>query len=119
VALLTLSAEAQTASSVSLVPSANPSTLGQQVTLTAAVTSGATGKVTFYDGTTVLGTSILSGSQDALDLNGDGKGDIMIYNSSNGASYTGISSGNPANPFTYQYAYWGNGKLLATTVAQP
>jgi hypothetical protein len=56
---------------------------------------------------------------DTLDLNGDGKIDIVIYNTTNGASYTGISSGNAANPFTYQYAYWGNGKVLATTAAQP
>jgi hypothetical protein len=56
---------------------------------------------------------------DALDLNGDGKIDIVIYNTGNGASYTGISSGNPASPFTYQYSYWGNGKVLATTAAQP
>ena len=55
---------------------------------------------------------------DALDLNGDGKIDIVIYNSTNGASYTGISSGNAANPFTYQYAYWG-WKVLATASAQP
>jgi hypothetical protein len=56
---------------------------------------------------------------DALDLNNDGKIDIVIYNSANGASYTGISSGNAASPFTYQYSYWGNGKVLATTAAQP
>jgi hypothetical protein len=56
---------------------------------------------------------------DALDLNGDGKIDIVIYNSANGASYTGISSGNAASPFNYQYAYWGNGKVLAATAAQP
>jgi hypothetical protein len=56
---------------------------------------------------------------DALDLNGDGKIDIVIYNSANGASYTGISSGNASSPFTYQYAYWGNGKVLATAAAQP
>jgi hypothetical protein len=56
---------------------------------------------------------------DALDLNSDGKIDIVIYNTSNGASYTGISSGNASNPFTYQYAYWGNGKVLATAAAQP
>jgi hypothetical protein len=56
---------------------------------------------------------------DALDLNGDGKIDIVIYNTTNGASYTGISSGNPASPFTYQYSYWGNGKVLATAAAQP
>jgi sugar lactone lactonase YvrE len=58
-------------------------------------------------------------AMDTLDLNGDGKIDIVIYNSANGASYTGISSGNPASPFIYQYAYWGNGKVLATAAAQP
>jgi len=56
---------------------------------------------------------------DALDLNNDGKIDVVIYNSSNGASYTGISSGNAANPFTYQYSFWGTGKVLATAAAQP
>ena len=58
-------------------------------------------------------------SVDALDLNNDGKIDIVIYNTTNGASYTGISTGNPSSPFTYQYSYWGNGRVLATTVAQP
>jgi uncharacterized repeat protein (TIGR01451 family) len=56
---------------------------------------------------------------DTLDLNNDGKIDVVLYNTTNGASYTGISSGNPASPFTYQYAYWGNGRVLATTAAQP
>jgi sugar lactone lactonase YvrE len=56
---------------------------------------------------------------DALDLNGDGKIDIVIYNTSNAAAYTAISSGNPANPFTYQYSFWGTGKVLATATAQP
>jgi uncharacterized repeat protein (TIGR01451 family) len=59
-------AEAQLASSVTLGASPSPSNLGQTVTLTAAVTSGATGKVTFYEGTTVLGTSTISGSQAIL-----------------------------------------------------
>jgi hypothetical protein len=54
---------------------------------------------------------------DALDLNGESKIDIVIYNSANGASGTGISSGNAANQFTYQYAYWGDGKMLATAAA--
>jgi hypothetical protein len=56
---------------------------------------------------------------DALDLKGDGKVDVVIYNSTNGASYKGISSGNEANPFTYQYSYWGYAKVLVTTAAQP
>jgi hypothetical protein len=59
------------------------------------------------------------GIVDALDLNGDGKIDVVIYNTSNAAAYTCISSGNAANPFTYQYSFWGTGKVLATAVAQP
>ena len=51
---------------------------------------------------------------DALDLNNDGKIDVVIYNTSNAAAYTGISTGNAANPFTYQYSFWGTGKVLAT-----
>lgn len=45
----------------------NPSLLGQPVTLTATVTpSTATGKVTFYDGTTLLGTDALVTGQVTL-----------------------------------------------------
>ncbi len=46
-----------------LVSLTNPSTLGQQVTFTATVTGTGgtpTGSVTFYDGTTTLGTTALS-----------------------------------------------------------
>jgi hypothetical protein len=53
----------------SVVLSANPSLaiLGQAVTLTASVTpSAATGEVTFYDGTTVLGVAAVSGGQATL-----------------------------------------------------
>ena len=47
---------------VSLSSSLNPARYGQGVTLTAAVSpASATGLVTFYDGATVLGESILSG----------------------------------------------------------
>jgi hypothetical protein len=53
----------QTPISTSLVTSVNPSKYGLPVTLTATVTGGATGKVTFYDGVTVLGISALSSSQ--------------------------------------------------------
>jgi uncharacterized repeat protein (TIGR01451 family) len=47
-------------SSVTLTASPNPSTYGQPVVLTASVTAGATGKVTFYDGVTVLGGGTIS-----------------------------------------------------------
>ena len=57
---------AQTPSSTALIASPNPSNYGQPVTLTATVTSGATGKVTFYDGVTILGVGTLSGTQASL-----------------------------------------------------
>ena len=57
-------------SSVSITSSANPSTLGQSITFTAAITYGgappsssATGTVQFFDGTTALGTASLSNGQ--------------------------------------------------------
>src|ERR1039457_1513547 len=51
--------DAQTA--VTLATSPNPSVFGAPVVLTATVTpSNATGRVTFYDGVTLLGTKPLS-----------------------------------------------------------
>jgi hypothetical protein len=47
--------------SVTVSSSLNPSTYGTSVTFTAAVSAGATGTVTFMDGTTVLGTGTVSG----------------------------------------------------------
>ncbi len=50
------------AASVTLAVSPTPSLFGEPTTLTATVTpSSATGKVTFYDGATVLGTATMSG----------------------------------------------------------
>jgi hypothetical protein len=58
---------AATPTTVTLSSSANPSLFGQPVTLTAALSSSAaTGKVTFYDGATVLGTETLAGGQAGL-----------------------------------------------------
>ena len=45
-------------------------------------------------------------------MNGDGKMDIILYNSTTtGTEYTGISNGN--GTFTYTYSLWGPGKVLA------
>jgi large repetitive protein len=59
-------AEAQVASTVTLASNQDPSSYGKPITLTATVTSGATGKVTFYDGVTVLGTSLLNSGAASL-----------------------------------------------------
>ena len=45
---------------VTLISSLNPSTFGNAVTLTATISAGATGTVTFHDGTTALGTGIIN-----------------------------------------------------------
>jgi hypothetical protein len=56
-----------TGAAVVLTRSLNPSTLGEPVTLVATLSStAATGKVTFYDGVTVLGTSTLVNGQAVL-----------------------------------------------------
>jgi uncharacterized repeat protein (TIGR01451 family) len=52
--------------STSLTVSPNPVTLGQVATLTATVTSGATGAVEFFDSGNWLGTAALSGTQAVL-----------------------------------------------------
>ncbi len=64
--LFSIAAMGQTATSTTLLSSPNPANLGQPVTLTATVTAGATGNVAFYDGTTVLGISPISGIQATL-----------------------------------------------------
>lgn len=45
------------------------------------------------------------------DVNGDGKSDIILYNSTTGTEYTGISIG--AGAFTYTYSLWGFNRMLA------
>src|ERR1019366_8735718 len=61
---------AQIPSAVSLFGSPNPSVFGGPVTLTAVMTpSSATGRVTFYDGTMVLGVSTIAAGQASLTTN--------------------------------------------------
>src|ERR1700682_6110857 len=56
----------QVPSTTILNSSANPANYGQAVTLTATVNAGATGKVTFYDGSSGLGIGTSSGTQASL-----------------------------------------------------
>jgi hypothetical protein len=44
------------------------------------------------------------------DVNCDGKVDVILYNSTTGTEYTGISAGD--GTFTYTYSLWGAGKVL-------
>src|SRR5439155_12763490 len=66
-AAFTISPAATTPTTLTLMSSANPSIFGQAVTLTATISpTTATGNVTFYDGTTVLGIRTIAGGQAAL-----------------------------------------------------
>jgi len=58
----TLVTVGKTGSVVTLTSSANPSAFNQSVTFSAVVHSGATGLVTFLDGSTMLGTGVLNNS---------------------------------------------------------
>jgi len=49
-------------STITLASAANPSSFQSPLTFTATVTAGATGTVTFYDGSTLLGTGTISGT---------------------------------------------------------
>ncbi len=53
-------------SSIGLLSSSNPAILGQPLLLTANVAAGATGNVTFYDGTAILGIAPLAAGEATL-----------------------------------------------------
>src|ERR1022692_1183963 len=61
-----LNARGAQPSSITISSSTNPSIFGQAVTLTATVSPSPTGIVTFYDGTTVLGTKTLASGKATL-----------------------------------------------------
>src|SRR5207302_324920 len=84
-------------SATTLISSLNPSSLAQAVTLTATVTSSATGTptgtVTFQDGTTTLGTGTLSGGTATFTTSGLGTGTHSITGIYGGdANFTGSTS---------------------------
>lgn len=76
---------------VSLSASPSPATFGAPVTLTATMTpSGATGKVTFYDGAVVLGTASVSGGTATLRIPLNSTGPRSLF-----ARYLGDSNNSP------------------------
>ena len=83
---------ANASTSIVLTSSANPSVLGQPVTLTATLTpSAAPGKVTFYDGVNVLGVATITNGQAALSTSL-----LPAGNRSLKAFYQGSGSYNPS-----------------------
>ncbi len=79
------------ASTVTLASSLNPSTFGASVTLTATVTSGATGTVSFHDGATEIGTGTISNGVATLTI-----GSLSVGTHSITAQYVGMNNYNTA-----------------------
>jgi large repetitive protein len=83
----------KTPSTTTLTSSVNPSTSGESVTFTAAVTSGATGTVTFNNGVTALGTVALASGSASLAVANLAAGSHSITATYNGnASFTSSTS---------------------------
>ena len=75
---------------ITMSSSPNPAVLGHAVTLSASVTSAATGKVTFYDGVAVIGVASVSAGQTALVTYSLGGGTHSLF-----AEYDGDSTYGP------------------------
>ncbi len=90
--------------------SANPSVFGQSVTFTAIVTANATGggtpsgRVTFFDGTSTLGTATLSGSKATFKTTSLGTGPHTITVSYNGNGNFVTSTSTPLTQTVAQAA---------------
>jgi len=93
IAVLPIGAAGLTPTTLTLTSSPNPATLGQAVTLTATTSAVVSGRVTFYDGVTVLGTGTLVGGQATLTTKflPSGSRSLSAYYAGN-ASFAPISS---------------------------
>jgi large repetitive protein len=92
---------------VTLAASPNPAIFGSPVTLTAAVTPPtATGKVTFYDGSVVLGTSAVSGGEATL---------TIPLNVTGLRSLTARYLGDSDNPVVLSPAFWETVNSIASS----
>ena len=80
--------------SLTISTSATPSTYGGSVTLTAAISSGPTGTMTFYDGGTAIGTATISGTTATLAISTLTAGSHTITAAWGGNSnYNAVTSG--------------------------
>lgn len=87
----------QAATSVALAVTPNPVVAGNAVTMTATVTAGATGTVTFFDGATALGTAPIGGTTATLII---GTLSLLTTGSHNiTAHYNGDANHTPVTSF--------------------
>ena len=80
---------------VTLASSLNPSVVGQAVTFTAGTPGGATGTITFLDGSAILGTVSLTNGQAALMTSSLSVGSHTITASYSGDSNNGAATSAP------------------------
>ena len=101
----------KTSPEITLTSSANPSTVGQSVTFTVTAPTGATGTITFMDGSTPIGTSTLVNGQATLTTSSLTTGSHTIT-----ASYSGDTKNTAAtsDPLT-QYVNKTTPTITVTT----
>jgi hypothetical protein len=87
-----VSLSGQQTSSVLVTSSANPSAYGSSVTFSATVVAGATGKVTFLDGATALGTGTISAGNVSISTGSLSAGEHLITATYDGDSNFTIST---------------------------
>ncbi len=128
---------------LSVASSKNPSTYGGSVTLTATISSGPTGSVTFFDGSTSLGSINLSGTTAALTTTSLAAGSHSITaNWGGNTNYSAVTSsivtqtvnkaaltitassptvpyGSPVPGITPGYSGWVNGDTPSSLTTQP
>jgi RHS repeat-associated protein len=85
---------ALTVPTLSVSSSANPSTYGGAVAFTATISSGPTGTIYFYDGSTQIGSGTISGTTATFTTSSlkGGTHSITAYYPGNGTKYTAVTS---------------------------
>ena len=107
----------QVSSTVVLNVSPNPATQGSPVTLTVTVPAGATGTVTFYDGTTVINTGTVVNGAATLTVSNLATGSHSITAAYGGdANHTAVTS--PAVSLTINSAVTADFNVSNQTAAQ-
>ncbi len=86
---------AKTTPTVTVTSSLNPSIFNQAVTFTATAPAGATGTITFLDGSTILGTGTLTNGQATLTTSTLTVGSHMITASYGGDTNNGAATSAP------------------------
>ncbi len=113
-------------SSITLTSSANPSVFGSPLTLTATVSASGSGRVTFYDGTSMLGIRTLAGGKAVLttSLLPTGARSLKAYYSGDAANAPSTSAtlaqtvySQPANGFRQPVSYTVAGASNLSSIA--